>query len=137
LCTTVSGNGAVRNGMVYQHLARLTGGLRFPICQLSSFDSVFAKIAEGIVEGAQVECSFVAPQPEGAMLDLSRVVLYYTPEGGEVQSFTRVDGPGSCGPNAFYVEADVITLCPEACDAVQGDPGARIALHVACEIIVP
>src|SRR5439155_205372 len=49
-------DGAVGPGKAYQDLSKMTGGLRFPICQYDSFDAVFKAVAGGVVAGAKVAC---------------------------------------------------------------------------------
>jgi hypothetical protein len=35
---------------------------------------------------------------------------------------------------AFYIQADTIFLCPEACATVQGDPGAQLDVRFGCDV---
>lgn len=129
------GAGAVNNGSVYQELSIATGGLRFPLCNNDNFDVIFQEVADGVIDGVALECSYVPAEPaDGEELDFDRVVAYYT-EGGSGQplGLTRVANAGACAANSYYVSAGVITLCPDTCDAVNADLNAKLDFHVACE----
>ncbi|WP_437671635.1 hypothetical protein [Sorangium sp. So ce131] len=126
---------AVRPGTGYQSLSQRTGGLRFPLCQTSSYDVVFQAIAEGVISGAEVACEFEIPaSPPGEVIDLSTVVVQYTPgAGGEARSFDQVAGLDACQTDAFYIENDTIKLCEDACLSVQSDPTAHIDVLYGCD----
>ncbi len=129
------GAGAVNNGSVYQELSISTGGLRFPLCNNDNFDVIFQEVADGVIDGVALECSYVPAEPaNGVELDFDRVVAYYTEGGtGDPLGLSRVANAGACAANSFYVSAGVITLCPDTCDAVNADPNAKLDFHVACE----
>lgn len=126
---------AEASGTGYQVLSQMTGGLRFPICEYEHFDVVFQEIAKGVIEGAKVDCEFAMPEPpEGETLDLATVVIAYTPgSGGETQKFKQVKGADDCQAGAFYIESDLIKLCPDACTVVQDDDAAKIEILFGCE----
>lgn len=122
-------------GMGYQALSQLTGGLRFPVCEGSGFDAVFQEIAQGVIEGAKVACEFPIPDPpSGKELDLATITVEYTPGGGSTpQKLTQVPSLAQCTPNAFYLEADLIKLCPDACTSIQADDKAAIEILALCK----
>ncbi|WP_437597228.1 hypothetical protein WMF28_31930 [Sorangium sp. So ce590] len=126
---------AVAPGTGYQTLSRRTGGLRFPLCQTSSYDVVFRAIAESVITGAVVECDFAVPDsPPGEVINLSTVVVQYTPgDGGEPRSFAQVPSAEACAAGSFFIENDMIRLCPDACQAVQADAGAEIDVLYGCD----
>lgn len=111
-------------GTQYQILSRMTGGLRFPICQTGSFDVVFKKIADHVVQQMPLACSIQIPG--GA--DGGTVNLSYRPNGtGAPVPLARVPNAGACGPaGGYYVEGNVVHLCPATCTSVQADFGAAI-----------
>jgi len=129
------GAGAVNNGSVYQDLSIATGGLRFPLCDNGNFDVIFQEVADGVIEGVLLDCSYVPAEPtNGDDLDFSRVVGYYHPGGtGEPVGLSRVPNAGACVDDAYYVSAGVITLCPTTCATVKADETAKLDFHVACE----
>lgn len=130
-----NGGGSESSAPEYQALSRDTGGLRFPICEFANFDVVFQAVATGVIEGLALPCSYEPGQPpEGQILDLDRVVIVYTPGGGaDPQSLVRVDDESQCVPDGFYVENDLVVLCPDACDMVSADEEGGIRVHAACE----
>jgi len=73
---------AANPGTGHQALSVLTGGLRFPICDTTSYDVVFQAIAQGVISGAKVACDFpVPPPPPGMTIDLKTVEVAYTAGG--------------------------------------------------------
>ncbi|MBK8251477.1 MAG: hypothetical protein IPK82_02265 [Polyangiaceae bacterium] len=125
---------AVASGTAYQVLSQVTGGLRFPICEFASFDVVFQEIAKGVIAGAKIDCALPVPEPPpGETIDLATVVLEYTPgNGGAVVKMSQVGSAAMCKPDAFYIENNVIQLCPDACALVQSDDKAKIDVLFGC-----
>lgn len=124
-------------GTGYQALSILTGGLRFPLCDTTSYDAVFQAIADGVVSGAQVACNFAIPDPpEGTTVDLSSVVVDYTPgDMSPKQQFAQVADAAACAANSFYIDkmANQIILCPDTCGVLKNDAGAKVAVLFACD----
>ena len=122
-------------GRAYQELSILTGGLRFPICGFDAYDVVFRRIAEDVVTRVLIACDFaIPPPPPGKELEVDKVAVNYTAGNGmgEVR-FLQAETPADCGPDAFYIEAGRIVLCPEACAIVQADGMARVDVEFTCE----
>jgi cysteine-rich repeat protein len=129
-CTPGSESSAVD----YQELSRLTQGLRFPLCNNDSFDVIFQRIADDVVRGSSLSCSY-APEalPGGETPDYDRVVVSFTPgDGSAPTSLARAADAASCGTNEFYVVGSDIELCPEICAIAQADEEASISIRVAC-----
>jgi hypothetical protein len=133
-CETAAGPGTG-----YQGLSVLTGALRFPLCDTTSYSVVFQAIAEGVIKGAKVACSFPIPEPpEGNTIDLNTVLVEYTVGGmGDPTVFNQVPSLADCMANSFYIDGPNVTLCPEACDLVQDDVDAKIDIAFACPPIDP
>ena len=135
--------GGVRTGVIYQQLSIDSGGLRFPVCDPSGYDVVFNKIAERVVEGAEIACDFPVPDaPEGESLDFARIFLIYLPgNGGTAQQIQKVPALANCAAGKFYTvgggENTMIHLCPETCTPIQADTGAELKVNVACTEIIP
>ncbi|HWO14162.1 MAG TPA: hypothetical protein VNN80_31875, partial [Polyangiaceae bacterium] len=141
---TCTGNdNEVQNaGESYQELSRLTGGLRFPLCQFGAYDVVFQTIAEDVVQRRGIECDFaIPPKPPGrGEIDLENVAIEYgSSAGGAVVHFGQAPTPATCQPDAFYIDGDRVHLCPEACSAISNDPTAKVSVLFTCEsqLIVP
>jgi hypothetical protein len=122
-------------GAPYQELSRLTGGLRFPLCQFDGFDVVFRTIADDVVVTSGVACDFAIPTPpDGQALNLDQVAV----------SLSRADGSGAlqlgqttslaeCQESAFYIAGERINLCPAACEAVRRDPSSDVEVLFTCK----
>lgn len=122
-------------GTTYQELSRLTGGLRFPICEFAGYDAVFQRIAGDVVQGSRNACDFAVPAPPpGQALDLDKVAVSYSPGGGGApRVFGRVLGADACGADAFFVDDVGVHLCAEACDVVSVDARAGVDVLFTCQ----
>jgi hypothetical protein len=131
-------NSVFNAGATYQELSRLTGGLRFPICQFGAYDVVFRTIADAVISTTRIACGFAVPNPPaGTMLDFDKVAVSYAPgDGGPVQIFGQVTDAAACQRDTFLAEPGGITLCAGACDAVRADPGATVDVLFTCESTV-
>ena len=127
--------GSVSPCTAYQWLSKGTGGLRFPLCDPTGYNAVFNDIAAGVVSGASVPCEFELPDPPpGQMLDLDTISLIYKPGMGAKEDFFKVDNEAACGLAAdkFYIDGDLIKLCPKACEKVTADENAKIDIKINC-----
>lgn len=126
---------AANAGTGHQALSVLTGGLRFPLCDTTSYDVVFQAIAQGVIKGSKISCDFPVPMaPNGQKVDLASVVVQYTPAGmGNPTNFVQVADEAACKPNGFYLSTDTIHLCADTCALVQGDDKAAINVLFACQ----
>lgn len=137
--TKCTGNGgdSVNPSTEHQREAILTGGLRFPICQYTSFDAVFRAVAQGVISGSTIQCDFDIPQPDGGQtIDLNNMLVEYKPgDGGQVRDFARAPNSGACGAERYYIGPDGghVFLCPQTCTQVQADPAGNISLLFQCE----
>jgi hypothetical protein len=125
---------AANPGTGHQALSVITGALRFPICDTTSYDVVFQAIADGVIKGAKVACDFPVPDPPpGKMIDLATVEVAYTPGGmGTQQTFAQVKDASMCTASSFYIENGTIKLCPDTCALVQMDDKAKIDVLFGC-----
>jgi hypothetical protein len=130
---------AVNAGIGYQALSSLTSAWRFPLCETTKYDQIFEGIAMNVVAGSKIACNFMVPAaPEGKSLDEDSVVVSVTPKGEKNPvMLDQVPGLDMCTPMAFYVDADQVILCPEACAALQNDKDAEIEVEFTCEPLVP
>jgi hypothetical protein len=134
--TAPASNGA-GNGIGYQHLSMLTGGLRYPSCYNDNFDAMFNAIAVGVIEGARTSCEYDVPVPAGGIPDFDQTVVSYWPGGNSAQAIdlSRVASDADCGAApAFYFNQDFtkIFLCPNTCTTVQADDQAEVQLNFGC-----
>jgi hypothetical protein len=138
---TGNDNDVENAGESYQELSRLTGGLRFPLCQFGAYDVVFQRIAADVVERREIACDFaLPPPPAGREFDLDNVAIAYSPGGGaQAVKFGQALALDDCLPEAFYIAGDRLNLCPSTCAAVRQDPVASVTVLFTCEsqLIVP
>ena len=126
--------GSVSSAEDYQELSILTGGLRFPLCNNDSFNVIFEQIAEDVVRGVQLACTFEPERPPGGETpNFDRVVVRYQPGGGDVSSLTRVATEADCVPDGFFVDGAQINLCPMLCAMAEADEEGMLSVHVSCE----
>lgn len=132
-------------GVAYDGLARLTGGLRYPVCaadaagtnNTSGFTAIFKRIAQGVVEGTKVACDFAVPAaPMGKTLDRKTVEVVYSKTGADPISFRQVQDVESCGgqSGSFYFKGDTIQLCSDTCTRVQSDNTAKVDVRFGCAL---
>jgi hypothetical protein len=137
-CQGTTGNqfgDAAYPGVGYQELSIMTGGLRYPSCYTSSFDSIFNKIAEGVIEGASVSCVYDVPTPDHGIVDFDETKVSYRPSTGGAVPLPRFGTDVECGSNqGFYFSAanTKINLCPATCTTVQSDAGTKVAIDFGC-----
>jgi hypothetical protein len=140
ICTG-NGNKVDNAGLTYQELSRLTGGLRFPLCQFGAYDVVFRRIAEDVVLTSSIACDFVIPPaPSGLALDLANVAIQYQPGGAATPvTFGQAPTAAACQADAFYVAGGRLNLCPDSCSRIRRDPTASVKVLFTCEsqLIVP
>ncbi len=138
-----NGNGdTVTNyGPTWQDISIRTGGLRFPICQFTHFDTVFQTIAHDVVSKTAIACDFAIPaSPTGQEINLSNVAVNYTAPGAtDPTQFGQVLDPADCQADAFYIDktSNRITLCPTACDAVKAQQSSVNVLFTCQSTIIP
>jgi hypothetical protein len=126
---------AVHPGTGYQAISKITGGLRFGLCNTGAYNATFTTIAQDAIKRATVACNFPIPTPQpGQSIDPATIILQYTPSGGTPQKFTPVAGAADCMPAAFYIENSTIKLCPSACATLQSDGGATIDVLHGCPL---
>lgn len=135
---------AEQTGAPHQSLSRLTGGLRYPVCAVESYDAVFQRIAGEIVEGAALPCSWkIPPPPGGSVYDRSRVNLEYFPGDGSKQpELGQVDGAADCKKSMAWYYDDpaaptTVHACPAACEKLSEDTTGRVDLLFACGAQTP
>jgi len=138
-CTGNDGD-VTNSGETYQELSRLTGGLRFPLCQFDAYDVVFQRIAEDVVLTRGIACDFPIPDPPpGLELDLNNIAISYLGSAGSVAQLGQAPTVGDCQADAFYVDGSRLNLCPSTCSRVRSDPLAAVTVLFTCEsqLIVP
>ncbi len=125
-------------GVPYQELRRLTGGLRFPLCQSAAYDVVFRRIATDVITSTEVACDFAIPAPPaGRTLALDNVAVSFTENVGlPARTYAQARDRNGCQPDAFFIENDRIFLCPDSCELLRSNPLGSIDVLYTCESTV-
>lgn len=107
---------AAASGFGYQSLSKLTGGLRFPVCQAEYFDIIFNKLAQSIDSITSTLC--ILNIPENNNIDFSKVSVEVETEAGVI-FLNQVDNEKYCSSSAdeFYIDdtSNSVILCENAC----------------------
>lgn len=111
---------AAAPGFGYQSLSKLTGGLRFPVCQAEKFNTIFNQLAQSIDSVTSTVCSLNLPS-DVEIEDPTIAVEVETNNG--IVILNRVTGPADCSnnKNEFYVDktSNLVLLCEETCGDVK------------------
>ena len=123
----------VRAAEEYQALSIATGGLRFPVCDIASYDAVFNEVAQGIIEQSRIGCELdLPPTPAGEEVDVDRMALQWTPTPADPTVLVKKVDPAACGVLDFYVEGNRIILCPDLCAEVAASTEGELEVFAAC-----
>lgn len=127
---------AVNNGSVYLELAKMTGGKWFPVCDTSSFASVFSEIGKSVA--ASVACELSIPTPaNGDEIDPTRVNVKLTGPDGKTTTEVLQDTSAGCdaGANGWQYSADgtKVLLCGDACNSVREETGTKVDIEFGCQ----
>lgn len=108
-------------GLVYQELSKLTGGLRYSVCNTDGYDAVFEAIAANAITKSSIPCEWDIPNaPPGETFDKDRINLVLRSADDANLQLTQVDGVSACDDSMswYYDNADSpkqINSCPAAC----------------------
>jgi len=127
-------------GDVYNALVQQKGGIAGDLCggNSSGFASVFAALAQTVVQGKKLDCSWKIPQPpDGQTFDKAKVNVEYTGSGGKTEIFYVAD-PATCGPQGgwYYddpVNPTAIKVCPSTCTTFQADAMGKVDILFGCD----
>ena len=125
---------AVHSGESYQKLSRLTGGLRYPVCAVESYDVVFREVAQGIIEAARIQCTFRPPEPmmSEQELDVERAAIEYVDDAGARQVVSRAEDCAA-DPAGFTIDdRSNVTLCPTLCEQASTSEMGTLTFVAAC-----
>lgn len=87
----------------------------------------------------QLACVFAMPESSepGTEVDPDFVNVTYSSAGAAPETLGQVASAAACGPGGGWYYDDpadpaILSLCPATCDAVQGDPDAKIEILLGC-----
>ncbi|MBV1859939.1 MAG: VWA domain-containing protein [Nannocystaceae bacterium] len=128
-------------GTVYQELITLTGGVEGNLCD-QEFQPVFAAVAQQVIGGASLACSYQIPDPpDGEAFDRDEVNVEFEDSNGMVLPIGRVESEAACAGVAqgwYYddpIDPSRIIVCPQTCDTIRGFEAGQVAIKFGCETI--
>jgi len=128
-------------GSVYQELIAATGGVEGNLCE-QEFQPVFAAVAQQVIGGAGLACSYVIPEPDaGETFDRDEVNVEFEDSDGTPLSVGRVDSEAECAgvSQGWHYDDPVdprrIIVCPQTCDTIRGFDAGKVAIKFGCETI--
>lgn len=128
-------------GTVYQTLIDSTGGVEGNLCE-QLFQPVFQAVAQQVLGGATLPCSYeIPPPPRGETFDQDEVNVEFDDGEGGLLEIGRVDEAAMCdavGDGWYYDNPDdpgMIVVCPQTCTKIQGFETASIAISFGCATI--
>ncbi|MEM6293065.1 MAG: hypothetical protein AAGA54_17445 [Myxococcota bacterium] len=134
-------NLAASQGVVYQELIAQTGGVEGNLCD-QEFQPVFAAVAQQVIGGASLACSYtIPPPPDGEVFDRDRVNVEFEDGTGTKLVIGRVDDVNACAgvENGWYYDDPInptrISVCPQTCDTIQSFDAGKVAIKFGCETI--
>jgi hypothetical protein len=120
---------AMNVGPGYQWLSRGTDAGRYSICAPQSYDALFQELAADIIADATLPCEVKITSSDA---DPSTLLIEYAPgDGSEPVIWPQVVDAEACSGDAFYLEGDVVRLCPEACAQFESDLDATFEVTCA------
>lgn len=132
---------AASQGTVYQELIGQTGGVEGNLCD-QEFQPVFQAVAQQVIGGATLSCSYqIPPAPDGETFDKDEVNVDFDDGTGGTLSIGRVDDVSNCAAVSdgwYYDDPDdpqLIIVCPQTCDKLQGFEDASVAIKFGCETV--
>lgn len=78
------------------------------------------------------------PEPASGVLDVNKILVQYTPNGGDPVALTRVTDISKCEQhdNAWYYDNNTspthIVLCPDTCASIGSVETGKIDLLLGC-----
>jgi hypothetical protein len=119
-------------GAYGQDLSILTGGLRFSMCEYTSYPDYFEQLAKSEVAEIPIQCQFPIPtDASGGEIDPNTIELELE-SGGNTQEIHQVHGQDECASGGFYVATGQIELCPNTCADVQASLETSLTVKHGC-----
>ena len=122
------------SALEYQKLSVLTNSVRFPVCEVASYDAVFQEVAAGIIEQSRIKCSFAFPAaPDGQIVDQNTVALELEVPGQPTRVITGLPNATGCSSEHFtIVNGSRVELCPALCDEVTALEDGKMTFFAGC-----
>ena len=116
-------------------ISKMTGGLRYPVCNTSSYDAIFKAMASQTISKATgVGCAIKFPKPSSGMIDNDKIAVQWTPKGAsQATVVTKVHKKANCNSTSFYVENGEAKLCSSLCKSLKNTKEGQIQIFAECK----
>jgi hypothetical protein len=139
------GFGAARTTVV--DLVKATGGILGDLEEAGApgqdpFAPLLKELAHAVIQGATLSCDYeIPPAPTGESFDRDRVNVVYTSGKGDDTTYPRFGALGECADHIGWAYDDIadpkkVSLCPQACSAVQNDVAGRMRVEFGCATVI-
>jgi hypothetical protein len=132
---------AFQIGQVYIDLAELTGGVVGDLCD-QDFTTVFQALTNAVVQQAELPCEYSIPvPPDGQVFDPGQVNVEFDDGQGGGFDVGYVESEAECASvdqGWYYDDPEnptAIIVCPQTCEAIQGDLDAGVRVVLGCATI--
>jgi hypothetical protein len=128
-------------GTTYIQLQQAHGGQFFSLCD-TNWNPLWSTLAQSVVAGASLPCTFTIPTPpDGMTLDPGKVNFVYTPTGGAPITIYNVGSMAGCngGPGWYYDDPTAptqIIACPATCSNLEGDATGSVKVEFGCSTLL-
>ncbi|MCH9682077.1 MAG: hypothetical protein K0V04_11635 [Deltaproteobacteria bacterium] len=129
------------SGSVYAQLANQTGGVVGNL-DANQFQPIFDTLATTVITTASLACEYPIPAlGPGEVFDPDKVNVEFSDGAGNLLEIGRVDSPAACASVAdgwYYDDPgdpQMILLCGQTCDAIQGYEQASVGVIFGCDTI--
>lgn len=128
-------------GATYIGLQQAHNGTFFSLCD-TNWSPLFTTLAQSVVAGTTLPCTFALPAPpDGMSLDPMKVNVVYTPTGGQPQTIHNVGSQAGCngGPGWYYDDPAMptaIVVCPATCQTLEGDANGKVTVELGCATVL-
>jgi hypothetical protein len=122
---------AVRAGVGYQHLSRLSGGMRYSVCRGAGLDTALDDLITRLADGGAIRCDLTLSPPRdyAVLADSVSVALQLD---GEALTLDRSSADDTCSQAGYRYDRGSLELCPETCARLNAAREAALDVSFDC-----
>jgi hypothetical protein len=123
---------AVRPGIGYQHLSRISGGMRYSVCDGAGLDTALDDLPARLADDGAIRCELTLTAPRDHTLLPDSVSVALSIDGDAVQA-EPVGGDAACTDVGYRLDRGSLALCPGTCARL--DAAREAALDVSYDCV--
>lgn len=123
---------AVRPGIGYQHLSRISGGMRYSVCDGAGLDTALEDLPARLADDGAIRCELTLTPPRDHALLPDSVSVALSIEGEAVQA-DPVGGDAACTNVGYRLDRGSLQLCAGTCERL--DAAREAALDVSYDCV--